>query len=1078
MRLRNLAVLLALLLAAPLGFKCNLGEAILIMEPGKNEVISGCSADIGVLLNGAFVPGSLQATINFVPVPLAEGPPSAFLGSFGPAQPLQVGTNLLTVQAQRQSDGVVMTAASTFEFAPESSAKPITSAGDLMSGPLAHGRVGDYLIENCFARFIVQDVAQRDMYSVGSFGGNIIDLELVGNGGKDQYLESTPIVNIETVINYDELTILNDGTDGNAAEIRVCGPDDILDFVNPSSQVVSLGLPFPAGADDFDQAITGCTVYSLEPDDTFVKMETTLTNEDVVDIDVYNGDWLNPAGELRNLQLPNPGLGPGVTADLGSFGFFGVDDAAGTDYSFTSLGQNGVGSYVVISGVTFAFDSSAVLLTLLGFEPPEIVPAGGDFTFTRYLGVGDGSGSSSVDLAIEVQGSAFGTVKGCVTRGGVPAPGAKVTIGTLDAGELDSVLSSFVADANGCYQGNVPVPAAAGENYGMVAGMLGTPYFFNLPNPLVTQIELFPAGDVETVDFALPATGSLKVTATDQTGADLPARVTVVGCDPSPEPIRLGMGLPGFGTGTFGLLHDVDDRLPHGVVAVGYTGADGEVEMDVEPGSYQVYVTRGSEYSSFDSPVTISAGSQAVIAAQLGHVIDTDGFVSSDYHVHGVRSADSKISDRNRVLSYSAEGVDNLIMTDHHAHTDLDPEIAAEGLGGWLASTVGEEITSFDYGHFNAYPLTVDPTLPSGGSTDWAQAAPIGMDFPSLGAFNATPSEIFTLATTGAQSTVDTTVQINHIGSHFGPLQIDTALVPPSDDLDALERSQLRFDSSSTANLYHHFPALELWNGSDRGHQSEFLDERIGIWMNLLNQGLPTTAIADTDSHRLLSQRSAGARTWTAATPATDDPSTLDSGEVARMVDAGKAVGGQGVFVTARLVGTNSGDVADLSSAGKTDMTDPAGDVELEVHVQAPTWAPYDTIEIYANAATTVVDPAAPYAYSATPTLVLTPPAFAINTVNVFPAVAGAERLETNVTVPFPGLSEDTWFVVVVKGSDGATQPMFPVYADDIDPVSNPLYDAGTNACLAGGLADLTDGNLGESGVQALGFTNALFYQN
>jgi hypothetical protein len=64
------------------------------------------------------------------------------------------------------------------------------------------------------------------------------------------------------------------------------------------------------------------------------------------------------------------------------------------------------------------------------------------------------------------------------------------------------------------------------------------------------------------------------------------------------------------------------------------------------------------------------------------------------------------------------------------------------------------------------------------------------------------------------------------------------------------------------------------------------------------------------------------------------------------------------------------------------------------------------------------------------------------------------------------GLAADTWFVAVVRGSDGACGPMFPVYPDDIT--------SGSNATLA----DLVDGNVGESGTMALGVTNALYYSN
>jgi hypothetical protein len=80
----------------------------------------------------------------------------------------------------------------------------------------------------------------------------------------------------------------------------------------------------------------------------------------------------------------------------------------------------------------------------------------------------------------------------------------------------------------------------------------------------------------------------------------------------------------------------------------------------------------------------------------------------------------------------------------------------------------------------------------------------------------------------------------------------------------------------------------------------------------------------------------------------------------------------------------------------------------------------------------------------------------------VDPTVPGAERRELQLVVPF-ALSQDTWFVVLVKGTDGVSRPMFPVYPSDLDAASNPT------------LPDLLDGNLGQGGTMALAATNALF---
>ena len=870
---------------------CNPAATVLILSPQTLETVTTCEVEVEFVLIGAFV-GGPTVTLNFVDVGdlLTESSPGHFFLTLD-ATLARGGQNVFLVNAQRASDDQVSTQGVSFTYAPLAQAFLITDPADLITGPLGHSRVGDYMLEGCVARFVIQDVSQRDLYSVGQYGGNLIDAERIGSPGIDNFLEIQPMINVETVINATSLAIVNDGSDGQPAVIRTCGPDDLLDFVNPSSQVVDAGFAFPEVLNDNDQPVLGCTSYSLSALDSYIELNTLIGNLGPTTISVLSGDWMNQGGELHVAQTPNIGVGPAITNQVGAMSFFGFGGAAGVDYSYTSKPPEGTnGTYVVISGVTTILHSANVLLALLGFDTGTAIDSGTFYSMTRYIGVGDGSPANAVDLEVAIKGLANATLEGCVTVAGVPAPGAKVTVGTFDLlDDITAMVAHFVTDADGCYAGSVPVPVDP-TPYGVVASQQGTPYQGGSSKPFVNGV-VFVSGGSYTVDLDFPETGSLQVTTTNANSDALPTRVSVVGFDPSPPVLLEGPSLPGFGGSTLGVFEDPDDRLPFGIVRAVHTGVDGIATFNLEPGSYRVVVSRGTEYSIFDQVAVITAGNQTVIAAQIAHVVDTDGFVSSDFHVHGINSADSRISHLNRVEGYAGEGVDNIIMTDHHVHTDLDPLIASLGIGDWVSSTIGEEITTFDYGHFNSYPRLVDDTRISLGSTDWAVAAPPGEDFPSAGAFNAAPAEIFVLATTDSTSTADTTVQINHISSHFQPLKIDTSLVPPVDGLDAAARLERRLDEPVGTNLFFAFPALELWNGDGRGEQQTFLNDRIGIWFNLLNQGLETTFIADTDSHRFVNLNMAGARTWTAAAPGSDAPGTVDGGEVANMVDAGKAKG-------------------------------------------------------------------------------------------------------------------------------------------------------------------------------------------
>ena len=78
-------------------------------------------------------------------------------------------------------------------------------------------------------------------------------------------------------------------------------------------------------------------------------------------------------------------------------------------------------------------------------------------------------------------------------------------------------------------------------------------------------------------------------------------------------------------------------------------------------------------------------------------------------------------------------------------------------------------------------------------------------------------------------------------------------------------------------------------------------------------------------------------------------------------------------------------------------------------------------------------------------------------------AIPGASRNEIAVTARLSGVSEDSWLVAVVHGTDGVSIPLFPAVPEDLDEASNTTLD------------ELTDDNLGEGGVLAFAFTNPLF---
>lgn len=1042
--------------------KSTAAVALAVVEPAAGATVADFSFALVIESDSTRVDAdAVTATLNGTPLVLAADG-DTWRVVLQPGPPLR-DDNVLVVRAEPNA-GRAAEVSSTFRYLPpKARARRITDPADLITGPLAHGQVGDYLLENGVARFIIQDAPRRELANVGTFGGNLIDAELRSHPGNDNFLEIQPMVNIETVINAQTIVIINDGQDGAVASIRTCGPDDPLDFINPSSNIREmLGIDLPEAVDDADYDVEGCTEYVLAPEVAHVRMTTTIHNQDAVDLRLFVGDYIAAGGALAPWQVSTQGrsgVGEILTVPVTALSLIGFDDADGRNYAYVpvpSAGSTATSDVLSTSGVNVVLHGNSIIQSLAGAPSNFLIPAGGSNSYTRYFAVGEGGGSTAVDLVHAISGAATGTVRGCVAVAGQPAPRARVAIGRASGGLLRGVTTHFVTDEEGCYAGTL-VP---GE-YGAAAAQLRTPFENNATEPPARMFTI-AAGQEIFVDFNLPPPAQLEVVVRDEANQPVPARITIVGFEPSRD-AGIPTAMP-IGTTTTWLFRDIgNDRPPFGVADFEYAGADGRVLMDVKPGEYQVVVSRGPEYSMFDARVVLVGGESHRVDAQIARVLDTAGYVSSDFHVHGINSTDSRVGLVNRTRQYAGEGIENIVMTEHNGRTDLGPTIAALGLTQHMQATIGEEITTWEYGHYNGFPFDLVPGHQTGGSVDWAGAAEPGRDFVAYGSYGMPPAEVHAAALDGPGARAGTILQANHVSSYYGPLRIDTSLVPPQSFLSPAGRLAFRLDPNG-GNLFHHFPAMEVWNGEARRHQQRFFSGEIGIWFNLLNQGLITIGTGVTDSHGYYNLNAAGARTWTAST--TDAPQAIDPDEVAEQLAAGRAVLGQGMFVDARLHATDgSGAFASFERDAST-LVATTGGVELEVRVQAPAWAAYDRIEIYANASTFPTQQAdgVNILFGAEPTVVLQAGQdFTVETVDVFPAIPGAQRRQSHLVVPFPELARDTWFVVIARGTDGVSRPMFPVAPFDLRAAGNVTVD------------DLMDGNLGESGTLAMGITNPLF---
>ncbi len=947
---------------------------------------------------------------------------------------------------------------------PNAVAKVITNSQDLIEGPMSRGRLGDYLLANSEIQVVIQK-PERSLMVVGTFGGQILDADLVRQAGdpeRDAFEEWALGINLENTAHYTAVTVINDGSNGQPAVIRATGVDDLLDIINPSSQVAEFGFPLPAAFDDTDLPVEFTTDYILAPNDRFVRVESTVRNIDPVNpVETFITEFLSGSG-LTEPFHPGYGFGePLLTADCALCDFVawsGKGEATGVSYGYI---PNIPGSTSFnTDGVTIPLLGESIALALIGVASSNytIAPNGGEVTVTRYFAVGEDVGSI-VDIRNQILGLSTGTIQGTVTRGGLPVEGADVTVlgDPLDGPGTDkNVVSHYLTDASGQYAGTLPPNSYTIQSH--VEGHLAA-----TPDPAAVAVTV---GNTTVQDFTIPVSGRVRVTVTDETSSAIAAKASLVGFDPYADPgnYQNFLGITENRTALFGDIFD--DAPPYGLSQVVFVDQTGDSsEFFIEPGDYYAVVSHGTEYSIFEQAITVTAGNLTTVNAQIARVIDTTGFVSGDFHVHSLASPDGEVTDEERVISMLAEGVDIFMSTDHQFQTDYAPVVASLGVGSLISTGVSAEITSPDYGHFIGWPRTIDPAQTNGGVLDFAQAAPAGMDFPIYGHFMMTPGEIFSGLTADAGTD---TVQINHMDTFFGPggLSIDTGLVPPQHFADGASK---RLDPA-IANLFDDgFTALEVWQGTSRNNiLSRFIDRNLGDWFNMINQGILRTGYAVSDTHRAIANQSGFPRTYLASP--TDDAGALAaiSETLSTNVNAGRAVGSNGPFIRVTTDAASTGETGGLALNLPITISTSDGSATVTVDIQSPLWAQFDTVEYYINNVPAAddfdSDPATPPFYRVTPDIVQTAGVdFTVNTVTDFPLIPGAGHLQATTSITLNGLTDDNWVVVLVRGTDNVSEPIFPIVPNNLNSTTNPT------------LADLIDGNLGELGVPAAAFSNPLF---
>jgi hypothetical protein len=555
--------------------------------------------------------------------------------------------------------------------------------------PPAHGRQpirdGDFVLVNEHIAVVIEGARLSDGY--GRFGGEIMAIDRVGEDGKpvglSRYGETLLGLGLTTV-NPASVTVLQDGSDGGEAIVRVEGTTLPIPFV-----AESLGPLFA-------QYSIGMAIdYVLAPGDEKVGVRYAVVNASPQPVDFGEGsiasDELYGFFHTNQNQVftPEKGFGAGGPNDWVGF----VSD----DWSFAWRAVDGP--------LHYGLDVSGFYL----FHAPGFVA--------------DGCAITTVDRSE-------------LFAGGPELDGLRETMRRSDGAEAWRAIEGMVADASGAPVADAWVHALDDDDLYVSRTKTGADGSFVIHTPpgelatLVAQRRGWPlawheVGATETsADIALADNGTIAIQAEDETGTALPVRIQVIPTTPVE-------GAPA----AFGVSEERNGRL-HQEFAI-----TGQASLPVPPGEHRVIISRGYEYEIVDTTVTVAAGDTVTLPAVLAHSVDTSDVMCADFHIHSFLSADSSDPIIHKVKGAVADGLDIPVSSEHEWVLDFGPVVKELGLEQWAFGSSSSELTTFSWGHFGVVPLRPRAGALNNGAVDWVGRSPAEV-FAAIDALEEQPALI------------------------------------------------------------------------------------------------------------------------------------------------------------------------------------------------------------------------------------------------------------------------------------------------------------------------------------------------
>jgi hypothetical protein len=731
----------------------------------------------------------------------------------------------------------------------------MTRETELVGGDTAKGRVGDYKIYNSKVAVVIAEPGASRGFQ--PYGGIIIDADRVrpaGEPGKSAFGEVVSALDLQ-IIESKTVEVVSDGSAGGEARIRFYGEEGPFPLFD-----TFLGEIFPQQKHDMSWDVD----YVLEPDAEYLRIEYTIRNRgrEVVDIGLPIAAFM--FGDGAKPFMPEYGFTPPSSGGSGEY--YG---AIGEDVSYL-YGRPGSSVAVILSESGIVVSGLGDGFTLKQLERETIV---------HHLVIGEGDLARSQAIwRRSVKEPPLPLVEGRITdTNGRPVTNARVHIAIDEAG---AGTRDYVSMARTDGQGRYAVGLLPGKYRATVAEGRRT------SDPRAFTVE--EGRSLTGVDVQIGEEGFVVYDIQDDQGRALPVKLSVRSSTGDAVNLPDRYGEEGQNAGLFSTIFAVY----------------GKGRVSLPAGEYQIWISRGAEYEMAERTVSVRPGAETPMQAVLARTMKTQGWMSTDTHVHSQLSPDSPDLFPFKVSAMIAEGLEIPVSTEHEAIGDFNPTIQKMGLGSWMKGIIGSEITTYIYGHFNAFPLIPDPSKPGNGRIEWYKKAPKD----TFAAIRAAPGDPF--------------LQVNHprspaIGGYLSAMGFDP----------------VSYTFQKEGDFSDNFDALEVANGCTLREIEEVSED----WFAFLNRGKKVFATGATDNHRAGGGDMGLPLTWVRLS--TDEPSQLDLDEARAAFKGGRMIVSCGPFVEIKM--------GDVEIGGTAPMT--GDEIAVNVRISATSWMDVDVLEMIVN---------------------------------------------------------------------------------------------------------------------------------